>query len=77
MAKNIIFYVEGNGLNSNIYNINTGTIQGSILGPILYAMIVSSLFDLTDLSNFADDNFALAWHTDKQMANEQMQDNLS
>ena len=57
--ENRKFYVEVNGLNSMFYDINSGTIQGSILGPILYAIYVSPLFDLTDLSNFADDNFAL------------------
>ena len=36
---------------------NTGTIQGSILGPILYAIFVSPLFDLKKLSNYADDSY--------------------
>jgi hypothetical protein len=36
-----------------------GSVQGSILGPILYAMFVSPLFDLHDLTNFADDNFII------------------
>ena len=71
-----MFYVEANGLNSKFYDIKSGTIQGSILGPILYAIYVSPLFDLTDLSNFADDNFALTWHTNKQMATNLMQDEL-
>ena len=31
----------------------------SILGPFLYALFVSPLFDLSDLSNFADDNFVV------------------
>ena len=39
-----------------------GTIQGSILGPILYAIYVSPLFDLEQLTNFADDNFVLGWN---------------
>ena len=46
-----MFYVQVDGLNSNFFNINSGTIQGSILGPMLYAIYVSPLFDLTDLSN--------------------------
>ena len=29
--------------------------QGSILGPILYAIYISPLFDLLDLTAFADD----------------------
>ena len=66
--KQRMFNEEVNGLNSNFYNINTGTIQGSILDPILCA-----LFDLTDLSTLADDNFALTWHTCKQTVKIQMQ----
>ena len=59
------------------YDIDSGTIQGSILGPILYAIYVSTLFDhLTDLSNFADDNFALTWNLSKQTVIIQMQAKL-
>ena len=63
-----LFYVDINGEISKLYEIDYGTIQGSILGPVLYAIYVSPLFDLTELSNFADDNFALTWHTNKQSA---------
>ena len=52
-----MFYVQVDGLNSKLYSINTGTIQGSILGPILYAIFVSPLFDLEKLSNYADNNY--------------------
>ena len=38
-----------------------GTVQGSILGPIIYAIYVSPLFDLHNLTNFADDNFIIRW----------------
>ena len=62
------FYVELNDLTSCFYPLDSGTIQGSILGPILYAIYVAPLFDLTDLSNFADDNFALTWSKNKATA---------
>ena len=55
-----VFYVEVNGMTSIFYDSKSGTIQGSILGPILYAIFVAPLFDLTDLLNFADDNFTLS-----------------
>ena len=42
--KNRSFYVETNGITSIFYEINSGTIQGSILGPILYAIYVSPPF---------------------------------
>ena len=60
--------MEVGDLNSVLININSGTIQASILGPILYSIYVAPLFDLTDLSNFADDNFILTFHENKFQA---------
>ena len=57
------FYVEINGINSRVYNSIDGTVQGSVLGPILYAIYVSLLFDLTSLTNFADDNFIIEFNS--------------
>ena len=54
------------------YKIKYGTIQGSVVGPILYAIYVAPLFDLTDLSNFADNNFALTWSPIKVTASNLM-----
>ena len=70
------FYVEIDDFTSVLHDINSGTIQGSILGPILYAIYVSPLFDLTDLSNFADDNFILANHKNKLQAANLMETKL-
>ena len=55
------FYVSVDGKNSRMLDLVCGTVQGSILGPILYAMYVSPLFDLHNLTNFADDNFIIRW----------------
>ena len=38
-----------------------GAIQCSILGPILFAIHVAPLFDLTDIINFADNNTDIEW----------------
>jgi hypothetical protein len=57
------FYVELNGQVSGVLDSNDGTIQGSVLGPILYAIFVSPLFDLANLTNFADDNFILEFNS--------------
>ena len=51
------YYVCVDGENSIIHSIRLGTVQGSILGPLLYAIYVSPLFDVEDLMTFADDNF--------------------
>ena len=64
--KNRVFYVDIDSNVSKFFNLHYGTIQGSILGPILYAIYVSPVFDITNLSNFADDNFALTWNKNKR-----------
>ena len=58
-----LFYVSVDGDNSYLTKSDTGTIQGSILGPILYAIFVSPLFDLEKLSNYADDNYIVRWNS--------------
>ena len=54
--RNRSYYVCVNGVNSTLYDLLLGTVQGSVLGPVLYAIFISPLFDLEDLSAFADDN---------------------
>ena len=57
--KNRLFYVDINGKTSWIKSSESGTIQGSRLGPVLYAIYVSPLFDLEKMTNYADDNFII------------------
>ena len=57
------YYVSIDGNCSDFFQSETGTVQGSILGPFLYAIYVSPLFDLTPLTNFADDNFVIRWNS--------------
>ena len=57
------FYVSINGTNSMVIDLNCGVIQGSILGPMLYAIYVSPLYDLLKLTTFADDNFVIRWNS--------------
>ena len=55
--RNRSFYVSVDGENSILYDLLLGTVQGSILGPVLYAIYISPLFDLEFLLTFADDNY--------------------
>ena len=59
--KTRYFYVSVDGNNSYVRLSNIGTVQGSILGPILYAIFVSPLFDLAKMTLFADDNYVIRW----------------
>ena len=52
------FYVSIDRKNSTLYEVLLGTVQGFVLGPVLYAIFISPLFDLEDLSAFADDKYS-------------------
>ena len=51
------YYVETNGDCSSLHSSDHGTIQGSVLGPVLFSIFVRPLFDLFDIVNYADDNY--------------------
>ena len=61
------FYCDIGGKASIMRRITHGTVQGSILGPVLFAIFISSIKNTTKhISTFADDNFALNHHKNKQ-----------
>jgi hypothetical protein len=70
------FYVEANGQNSSILENDVGTIQGSILGPILYALFIRPLYKITKFTTFADDNYVVKFNKEKKMALEELKKEL-
>jgi hypothetical protein len=60
--SNRLFYVSIDGKNSILYELLLGTVQGSILGPVLYAIFASPMFKIADLDAFADDTFFSRWN---------------
>jgi hypothetical protein len=56
------FYIEVDGVCSQIFNSDDRSIQGSVLGPILWAIFVSIFFDLTEITNYVDDNFVIEFN---------------
>jgi hypothetical protein len=52
-----MYYVSVDGSNSLLYNLLLGTVQSSNLGPVLYAMFVSPLFDVKYFFAFEDNTF--------------------
>ena len=57
--------MEVDGCTSNTRVTWFGIIQGSILGPVLYAIYVTPLFTLEKLVCYVDDNFGLEWNRSK------------
>ena len=62
------FFVQVGDECSALFDSEEGTIQESVLGLILNALFVSPLFYLTQLMNFADNNFCIGWNKDLALA---------
>ena len=73
------FKVKFNSTFSNLFQIQTGLPQGSVLSPILFSIYINSIFDLNDPNQniisqlFADDLFA--FNIDKNIRRLQVQMN--
>ena len=65
--KDRFYYVDLNGNNSYLFDLLLGTVQGSVLGPVLYAIYVSPLFDIAPLLSFADDSYDVQSNKDKSL----------
>ena len=74
--KKRFFFVEANGLRSEILENNIGTIQGSILGPILYALFIRPLYEIEKITTFADDNYIVSLHKNKKIALKELERKL-
>ena len=59
------YYVSIDDANSKLFNLRLGTVQGSVLGPVLYAIFVSPMFDLEPMLTLADDSFIVTCNKDK------------
>jgi hypothetical protein len=64
--ENRSFYYCIDGANSTLFDLLLGTVQGSILGPVLYAIFVSPLFDMETFLSYADDTFIPKWNNSLQ-----------
>ena len=52
------YFCEIVGKTSSLRALDSGTVQGSILGPLLFALYIAPLEELIgDMVNFADDNY--------------------
>ena len=53
------FYTEVNGICSVFSKIFCGTLQGSVLGPVLFALFISPIYDVCEMFTYADDNYII------------------
>ena len=51
------FYVDINGNHSTLHSDNNGTIQGSVLGLVLFSIFIRPIYDKEALTTYADDNY--------------------
>ncbi len=54
------------GLSSYMNDLLLSTVQGSVLGPVLYAIFVSPLFDIIPVLSFADDTYNMKMIVNKK-----------
>ena len=57
--KNRNMYVSVNNSCSIFTDILAGTLQGSCLGPILFALFISPMYEISDCITYADDNYTI------------------
>lgn len=69
------FQVKFGNEYSNIYSINSGVPQGSVLGPLLYTLYTSDIPTTQDtyLGTFADDTVILCRHKNPNIASARLQ----
>ena len=73
-----VFYCEVNGKVSILLEVECGTVQGSILGPILLALFTSPLGDIMQgLISYADDNYLITSSANLECCIQTSQDNTS
>ena len=60
--KDRVFYCEVGGKVSAMVQLDYGTVQGSILGPVLFTLFVSPLGDIIEnLTSYADDSYHVSY----------------
>jgi hypothetical protein len=61
-------FVEVSIDRSMLYDVNIGTVQGSILGPVLFSLFVSPVFGLNNIVAYADDTYTITSSRTKENA---------
>ena len=70
-------YVEVDGEGSEFYLIREGTVQGSVLGPILFNLFMRPLLETVNGPAYADDSYHCGHSRNKQQALEMLQEKIN
>jgi hypothetical protein len=66
-------YVEVRNCCSQYFDSDVGTVQGSILGPILFSLFISPMLEKEDLISYADDSYLIKSNKSKEIALRRLQ----
>ena len=71
--KDRLCYVEVRNCCSQYFDSDVGTVQGSILGPVLFSRFVSSLLVTEDVISYANDSYLIRSSKNKELAPQRLQ----
>ena len=66
--RDLAAFVEVSADRSMLYDVNIGTVQGLILGPVLFHLFVSPVFGLNNIVAYADDTYTITSSRTKESA---------
>jgi hypothetical protein len=53
-----------------------GTIQGSVLGPVLFSLFIRPIYDVESITTYADDNYVMKIYTNKNIVLRQVKNSV-